>query len=241
MGVESHRGALFNRGYKISDTTVGKILERNGIPPAPRRKPDSTWSDFVKTHEDVLSACDFFTAEVFTPAGLITFYVLFVIQIGSRKVHIAGVTTNPNGEWMKQVARNLTMDTWGVLRGQRYLIHDRDTKFCKAFRSIIEAVGIKLIKLPPKSPNLNAYAERWVRSVKSECTSNLIFFGEASLRKALLEFTEHYHEERNHQGKDNQLLCTAANDEAASSTNVSLIYCKERLGGLLKFYFRGAV
>ena len=136
-------------------------------------------------NQDVITACDFFTTEVFTPAGLITFYVLFFIQIGSRRVHIAGMTPHPNEAWMKQVARNLTMDAWGFLQGQRYLIFDRDTKFCVSFRRIILDFGIKLVRLPPMSPNLNAYEERFVKTIKEECLSRLILFGENSLGRAL--------------------------------------------------------
>jgi putative transposase len=130
----------------------------------------------------------------------------FFIHIGSRKVNIAGITPHPNEAWMKQIARNITMADWGFLNGCKYLIHDRDTKFCKSFRSIIASMGIKSIRLPPQSPKMNSFAERFVRSVKGECLSKLIFFGEESLRKALTEYINHYHQERNHQGKCNLLL-----------------------------------
>ena len=136
-GYDRIVGALANLGYQISDETVGNILKDHGILPPPGRQPQTSWADFITMHQDVITACDFFTTEVFTPAGLITFYVLFFIQIGSRRVHIAGMTPHPNEAWMKQVARNLTMDAWGFLQGQRYLIFDRDTKFCVSFRRII--------------------------------------------------------------------------------------------------------
>ena len=144
--------------------------------PVPSRKPKLSWSDFIAMHKDVITACDFFTAEVFTATGLITFYVLFFIQIGSRKVHIAGVTPHPNESWMKHIARHLTMDEWGFLQGQKYLIFDRDTKFCISFREFIRNSGVQLIRSPPMSPNLNAYAERFVRTIKEECLSQLILF-----------------------------------------------------------------
>ena len=129
------------------------------------------------------------------------------------------------------------MDGWGFLQGQRHLIHDGDKKFCASFRGILRPAGVKPLKLPPRSPNLNAFAERWVRSVESECTSNLVFFGEDSLRKALSEFVEHFREERNHQGKDNILLFPR--DQVCAGLG-GPIECKERLGGLLKFYYRRA-
>jgi hypothetical protein len=132
--------------------------------------------------------------------------VLFFIHLESRKVDIAGITVHPNERWMQQMARNVTMEGWGTLQDCRYLLHDRDTKYTISFRAIIESGGVKPLALPARSPNLNAYAKRWVRSVKDECLSKIILFGERSLRRALSEYVEHYHAERNHQGKGNVLL-----------------------------------
>jgi hypothetical protein len=237
-GYDRIQGALSNLGYDISDQTVGNILKRNGIHSAPQREQDLTWSEFIQAHKDVLAACDFFTAEVLTPVGLITYYVLFFIHLGSRKVYIAGATPNPDENWMKQIARNITMADIGFLFGCRYLIHDRDTKFCKSFDGILKSVGIKPIRLPAKSPNLNAYAERWVLSVKSECFSKLLFFGKQSLRRALNEYLVHYHEERNHQGKGNVLLFPSS--DYNPSRKAGTIKCKKRFNGMLKYYFRKA-
>src|SRR5207302_8631667 len=205
-GYDRIVGALANVGLTVSAQTVGNILKRHGLPPAPERKTTTTWKAFIRTHLDLLVATDFFTAEVWTLGGLVTYYVLFFIHLSSRKVHIAGVTPHPNEAWMVQVARNVTMEEWGFLAPGQYLIHDRDGKYCSTFQQMIEAAGIKRVPLPPRSPNLNAYAERWVRSVKEECLSRLILFGEASLWHALHEYVEHYHRERNHQGKGNVLL-----------------------------------
>jgi putative transposase len=191
-GYDRIVGALANLGDTISDQTVGNILKRHGIPPAPERKMTTTWKEFIRTHMDVLVATDFFTAEVWTLGGLVTYYVLFFLHLSSRKVHVAGVTPHPNAAWMIQVARNATMEEWGFLSPGQYLIHDRDTKFCPAFQQLIDDAGVERVVLPPRSPNLNAYAERWVRSVKEECLSRLILFGEASLRHALQEYVEHY-------------------------------------------------
>ncbi len=237
-GYDRISGALSNLGYKISDQSVGNILKSNGIPPAPERDQDTTWATFIKNHQDVIAACDFLNAEVITPVGLITYYVLFFIHIGSRMVHIAGVTPNPNEEWMKQIARNITMADWGFLSGSKYLIHDRDSKFCKSFRSIIKSGGVEPLKLPPQSPNLNSFCERWVLSVKSECICGLIFFGEESLLKTLKEYTIHYHRERNHQGKDNRLLFPI--DGYDSTKKNGRITCRSRLGGVLNYYHREA-
>jgi putative transposase len=236
-GYDRIVGALANLGYTISDQTVGNILKRHGIPPAPERKTTTTWKEFIRTHMDVLVATDFFTAEVWTTAGLVTYYVLFFIHLASRQVHVAGVTPHPDERWMVQSARNVTMTDWGFLSPGQYLIHDRDGKYCPAFQHMIDEASVKRVPLPPRSPNLNAYAERWVRSVKEECLSRLILFGEASLWHALREYVEHYHHERNHQGKDNVLLFPLARQRSQSK---GPIQCRERLGGLLKSYAREA-
>jgi putative transposase len=131
-GYDRIVGALANLGYTISDQTVGNILKRHGITPAPARKTTTTWKEFIRTHMDVLVATDFFTAEVWTLGGLVTYYVLFFIHLGSRQVHIAGMTPHPNAAWMVQVARNVTMEEWGVLSPGQYLLHDRDGKYCPA-------------------------------------------------------------------------------------------------------------
>ena len=127
-----------------------------------------------------------------------TYFVLFFIHLSSRKVHIAGITPHPNEEWMRQIARNVTMADYGFLSNCKYLIHDRDSKFCNSFCGIIKSGGVKPLKLPPRSPNLNSFSERWVLSVKSEVISGLIFFSEESLRQTLKEYIIHYHVERNH-------------------------------------------
>lgn len=236
-GYDRIQGALKHRGYTISDQTVGNILKRHGIPPAPDREKTTTWKEFIKSHLDVLVATDFFTTEVWTWCGLVTDYILFFLHVGSRRVHIAGVTRHPNESWMKQIARNETMDEWGFLKPGQYLIHDRDGKYCPAFQNIIDDSGVERVQLPPRSPNLNAFAEGWVRSVKSEVFSKLILFGERSLRHALTHYLSHFHNERPHQGIGNVIPFPAsppANDREAS------IQCHERLGGRLKYYEREA-
>ena len=237
-GYDRIVGAMANLGYRLSDQTVGNILHRNGIPPAPARKRTTTWADFIRVHMAVLAGTDFFSVEVLTLRGLVTYYVLFFIRLESRRVEVAGITQHPNEAWMKQIARNVTMDEWGFLDNCRYLIHDRDTKYCQSFRDIVESGDVRTLPLPARSPNLNAFAERWVKSVKDECLSKLILFGEASLRRTLREYVVHYHVERNHQGKDNVLLFPAATK--AMNHGDGSVGCKERLGGLLKYYHREA-
>src|SRR5438093_3702328 len=236
-GYDRIVGALANLGYTVSDQTVGNILKRHGLPPPPERKTTATWKEFIRTHLDVLVATDFFTAEVWTLGGLVTYYVLFFLHLGSRQVHVAGVTPHPNEAWMIQAARNVTMEEWGFLAPSQYLIHDRDTKFCAAFQQIIDDAGVERVVLPPRSPNLHAYAERWIRSVKEECLARLMLFGEATLCRTLHEYIEHYHHERNHQGKGNTLLFPAVSQGTECKGPMQ---CRERLGGLLKYYTRDA-
>ena len=205
-GYDRIAGALSNLGYRVSDETIGNVLRRHGIAPAPKRSQNTTWREFIASHMAVLAGIDFFTVEVLTWRGLVTYYVLFFIHLETRRVNVAGVTRHPDEAWMQQMARNATDESWGYLDQRRYALHDRDAKFCTAFRATLASGGIKPIQLPARSPNLNAFAERWVRSVKQECLSKLILFGEASLRRALGEFVEHFHAERNHQGKGNVLL-----------------------------------
>lgn len=236
-GYDRIAGALAHLGYEISDQTVGNILKRRGLLPAPDRKKTTTWKEFIRSHMDVLVATDFFTIEVWTLGGLVTFYVLFFIELGSRQVHIAGVTPHPNAPWMRQIARNVTMDQWGFLGPGQYLIHDRDAKFCPAFKKIIDDAGVKRVPLPPRSPHLNGFAERWVRSVKEEALSRMILFGERSLWHVLNEYMAHYHEERPHQGKGNVILFPPDRSEQRREGPVCY---RERLGGLLKYYDRKA-
>jgi putative transposase len=236
-GYDRIAGALAELGYEISDQTVGNILKRRALPTAPDRQKTTTWREFVRTHMDMLWATDFFSTEVWTLGGLVTFYVLFFIKLDTREIRIAGVTAHPNEQWMMQVARNATMEEWGFLEPGQYLIHDRDTKYGDAFKHIIDDAGIKRLPLPPRSPWLNAYVERWVKSVKDEALARVILFGGRSLRHVLSEYMEHDHKERCPQGLGNVILFPSglpANDHEGP------IGCRERLGGLLKYYHRKA-
>jgi transposase InsO family protein len=232
-GYDRIQGALANLGHEISDQTVGNILKAHGIEPAPERKRQTSWKTFLQSHWDVLGAIDFTTVEVWTKAGLVTFYLLFVMELATRRVRLAGCTPNPSGPWMQQVARNLTDAEDGFLSGKRYVLMDRDGKFSPAFRAILKSAGVEPVLLPPRSPNLNAHLERFHRSLKEECLDRMIFFGEASLRNAVQEFLTHYHAERNHQGLDNRLIEPGPKVGQTTGT----IECRERLGGLLRYYF----
>ena len=232
-------GALRNVGFNVGRGTVANVLKENGIDPALLRGKRTQWATFLKAHWKILVASDFFSVEVWRLSGLTTFYVLFFIQLSTRTVKIAGITINPDAVWMLQIARNIMGEDVGTLHGNRKRIIDRDTKYCRDFRQLIEQAGTTIIRLPPKSPNLKAYADRFVRSVKQECIDRLIFFGEASLRRALREYTAHYHLERNHQGMNNRLLNGAANDDQYS-VDMTKIACRSRLGGMLNYYYREA-
>lgn len=235
-GYTRIRGALYNLGHEIGRNTVKRILLDNGIDPAPVRNKGMSWETFLKAHWGAIGATDFLSVEVLTRTGLVRYLVLFIIELKSRRVEIAGIAPDPDGEWMMQIGRNLTDVDDGALAGTRYLIHDRDPLFTDAFREVLKSAGVKTVKLPARSPNLNAYAERFVRSIKSECLAQIIPLGERHLRTAVKEYTEHYHFERNHQGLNNQLI-----EEPRGEPNQALaVGCQERLGGILKYYYRCA-
>lgn len=205
-GYTRIRGALANLGHEIGRGTIADILRQAGLEPVPERERKTTWAEFLKAHWEVLGATDFSTLAVWTPRGLLRYHVLFVIRLSTRKVHIGGIVPGPDGEWMKRVGRNLIDCEDGFLRGCRYLIHARSTLFTKEFQMILENAGVKSVRLPPRSPNLNAFAERFVRSIKEECLGRMILIGEGSRRRAVDQFFEYFHRERNHHGLGNKII-----------------------------------
>jgi len=235
-GYRRIQGALANLGYMLAHKTVANVLKRHGIDPAPERSRKTTWKEFLIRHWSQIVASDFFTIEVWTSTGLKRFIVLFFIDLSTRRVEIGGIARNPNGLWMTQIARHVTDGVDGFLKGKRYLIHDRDPLYTREFRTMLADVGIESVKLPPRSPNLNAYAERFVRTIKESCLDQMILFGEDSLRRAVHQFLIHYHEERNHQGLENRLITPTS----AINTSTGTIKRRQRLGGLLNYYYRAA-
>jgi transposase InsO family protein len=235
-GYRRLQSALANLGHSVARTTIANILKRHGIEPAPERNRKTTWKQFIRRHWNQIIAADFFTVEVWTSTGLRRFIVLFFIDLSTRRVEIGGIASSANGLWMAQIARNLTDVVEGFFTGKRYLIHDRDPLYTKEFLGIVAGSGIKAIKLPPRSPNLNAYAERFVRTIKESCLDQMIFFGEDMLRNAIREFVAHYHFERNHQGLENRLLVPLK----ITSTRTPVVHKRGRLGGLLNYYYREA-
>ena len=192
------------------------------------------WATFVRSHAHLIAAADFFTTEVWTARGLVRYYTLFVIDIATRRVHIAGSTTNPTSAWMEQIARNLTDCEEGFLIGKRFLIIDRNAKFSPKFQSILGSPGVEILLTSYQAPNMNAHAERFVRSIKSECLDQMIFLGRESLVRAIAEYAEHYHDERSHQGIGD-LIVSGATPQRQGRVEVT-----ERLGGLLNYYHRQA-
>ena len=239
-GYTKIRDALV-QGLKIEirRSTVADILKEAGIEPAPEREKKRTWKRFMKMHWDTLYACNFFSVEALGLFGTVRYMVFFVIQLKTRAVEIAGIRVDPDGEWMKQMARNLVDPVEGFLRGATHLIHDRDPLFTEAFAGILQAGGVERVKIPARSPNCNPHAERFVKTIRYECLNQFIIFGERHLRYLIKEFVEHYLAERFHQGIGGQLIRNqpvSANDNGATGK----VACRSRLGGLLNYYHRAA-
>jgi putative transposase len=236
-GYTRIRGALSNLGHDIGRNTIKRILLEAGMDPAPERSKRMSWNVFLRAHWGAIAAMDFFTVEVLTAVGLVRQHVLFVIDLSTRHVELCGITVDPNGAWMQQVARNLTDAVDGFLLKHSHLITDRDPVFTREFRRLLKSSGVQSVRLPARSPNLNAFAERFVRSVRHECLSKVIPLGESHLRELLREYLAHYLAERNHQGLGNALIAPA-NDNCATTGRVLR---RKRLGGVLSYYHRAAV
>ena len=234
-GYRRIQGALANLGHRVCRSTVRRILKAHGLEPAPERRKRLPWRTFLEAHWGAIAAVDFFTVEIWTLAGLTRYHVFFVMDLATRTVEIAGLTAEPCGAWTAQMARNLTDALDGFRTGARYLLCDRDPLYTTEFREILRGAGIKPVRLPPRSPDLNAHAERFVRSIKEECLARMIIMGEQHLRHAIKEYVAHYHGERNHQGLDNRLIL----DRRCAQTRQNGVACRERLGGLLKYYHLG--
>ena len=228
------QGELKKLDHRVARSTVAKTLRDQGIPPSPERP--TSWRTFLKAHADVIAAADFFTVEVWTGRGLVTHYVLFVIDHATRAVYVAGATPNPDSAFMAQVARNLTDHVDGFLRAKQFLVVDRDTKFTKQFAAILERVGVRVMQTAFQAPNMNAFAERWVQSIQRECLDRLILFGERRLRRVLTEYVMHYNSERPHQGIGNALCEHLAYD---GDGKIELYVAAEDQGELRRYVWDG--
>ena len=232
-GYTRIQGALKNLGHRVARSTIAKILKEQGIPPS-RERP-MAWRTFLRAHWRALVAADFFTTEVWTLRGLVTYYTLFVLELHSRRVHILGSTTHPDEAFVVQTMRHVTDDVEGLLRGPRILICDRDRKWSAAVEGFLATAGVRVIRTPFLAPNCNAYAERFVRSVREECLNRVIPLGERHLRWTLAEYFAHYHGERNHQGLKNELI-----DRSPQQRDSGPVRRRQRVGGLLSYYYRAA-
>jgi putative transposase len=226
-------GALKNVGHRVSRSSIARILKAHGISPVPERP--TSWPTFLHAHWGVIAGADFFTTEVWTWRGFVTYYTVFVIDLASRRVQIVGSTAQPHDAFMQQVVRTLTAAEDGLLVQHRVLICDRDTKWSAPVRARLGEAGIRVVLTPYQAPNANAYAERFVRSIKDECLNRVVPFGERHLRRAIAQYVEHYHRERNHQGLDNALI-----EDRTHQPTGKRIRRRPRLGGLLNYYERAA-
>ncbi len=234
-GYTRIRGGLKRLGHDIARNTIKAILKDHGIEPAPERGTNTPWKTFLAAHWEGLAAADFFTVEVLTMRGLVRYVVFFVMKLKTRAAEIAGITRGPDEAWMAQVARNLTDARDGFLRGAQYIILDRDPLYTAASRRLLRGSGVKPLVLSAWSPNLNAFAERFVESAKSECLERIVPLGEGHLRAAVRAFVQHYHQERPHQGLGNELIAPTT-----TSIGTGSVTCRARLGGVLKFYYSEA-
>jgi putative transposase len=232
-GYERIRGELKNLGYRVSGATIRRILKRVGLEPAPRRA-DDRWRDFIRAHAAGMLACDFFSVDTVTLRRL---YVFFVVEVGTRFVHVLGVTANPGGAWVAQQARNLLIDLGERVGEFRFLVRDRDAKFTRVFDEVMAGNGTSVIKIPPRSPRANAFAERWVRTARSECTDRMLIFGERHLRSVLTEYAVHYNRRRPHRSLDLRAPADAAD---VIRLPVGRIERRQVLGGLINEYERAS-
>jgi transposase InsO family protein len=235
-GYTRLRGALKNVGFELGRSTIARILKEHGIEPAPRRGRTMSWKTFLAAHWEAIAAADFFSVEVVTSRGLVGYFVLLVMQLKTRRVHIAGISRSLDDAWMAQVARNLTDAKDGFLNDVGHLIVDRDPLYTEQFKTILASGGVELLKLPASSPNLNAYVERFVRSIKEECLARVVPLGERHLRYLASEYVKHFHTERNHQGLANVIPFP----DPMSAKDGATIHRRDRLGGLLRYYHREA-
>lgn len=225
---------------KISRQTVANIMREVGLEPGPKRG-EKTWDEFVKIHARSLWQADFFTKRTLTLRGWRYLYMLVFLNVATRKVFVTKATQHPNNQWVTERAAEFVRHARDNRIGVDLVFHDADRKFSKAFRESLRNRGARPRKLHPRSPNLNAYVERWIQSIQVECLDHFMVLGEAHLNHLVQEFVAHYHAERPHQGIDNQLIMPGKpppNDESVPS--LRQLVCRERLGGLLKHYERRA-
>ena len=234
-GYKRIQGELLKLGYRVSASTIRRVLKALKIPPAPQRRTDTTWRQFLHTQAATMLATDFFHVDC--AVTLQRLYCLFVMEVGSRYVHILGITANPDGPWATQQIRNLLMDLGDRATGFRFLVRDRAGQFTAAFDAVLADAGIEVAKIPPRSPRANAYAERFVLTARTEITDRMLIFGERHLRTILTEYQGHYNGRRPHRSRQ---LRPPQPDHPATDLSCKRIRRRPVLGGLINEYERAA-
>jgi len=234
-GYQRLQGELRGLGHRVGASTIRRILRRLGIPPAPARRDHTTWRRFLTTQASTMLACDFFHVDC--ALTLQRLYVFFVLEVGSRYVHILGITPNPDGLWTTQQARNLLMDLGERVEQFTFLIRDRAGQFTATFDTVLADAGVTVCKIPPRSPRANAFAERFVLTARSEITDRVLIFGERHLRRTLGEYTRHYNQRRPHRALD---LRPPRSDRPTIDLTHQRIKRRPILGGLITEYERAA-
>jgi putative transposase len=237
-GYQRIVGELRKLGVSVSASSVRNILVKAGLPPAPRRH-SQTWRSFLRAHGESILACDFFTVDT---VWLQRLYVLVFLSVGSRRIEYLACTSNPNTAWMLQQARNLLMELVDHGRHVRFLIHDRDAKFPRAFDTLLASENIKIIRTPVRAPNANAHMERWVGSVRRECLDRLLIFGRRQLQHVLRVYVRHYNRERPHRALDLDPPDPRTRSTVVENTPLQALHIDRRdlLGGLIHEYERAA-
>jgi transposase InsO family protein len=234
-GYQRIQGELLKLGYRVSASTIRRVLKVLKIPPAPHRRTDTAWRTFLHTQAATMLATDFFHVDC--AVTLRRLYCLFVMEIGSRYVHILGVTANPDGPWTTQQIRNLLMDLGDRAADSRFLIRDRAGQFTASFDAVLAEAGIEAVKIPPRSPRANAYAERFVLTAQTEVTDRMLIFGQRHLRTILDQYAAHYNGRRPHRSRQ---LRPPRPDHPVADLSQAQIQHRPVLGGLLSEYERAA-